>query len=89
MDNKIQTSLDWHHVSADVRYRIRNLKFENRRDLALMIEYVDHLVDELSKEEINCRRLQKQTRKHQELTEKINTRLEEIDQLITFAALLN
>lgn len=89
MENKIQTSLDWQRVSADVRHQIRNLKFENRRDLALMIEYVDHLVGELSKEEINCRRLQKQTRKHQELTEKINIRLEEIDQLITFAALLN
>ena len=88
MENKIQTSLDWQHVSADVRYRIRNLKFENRRDLSLLIEYVDYLVGELSKEEINCRRHKKQTRKHQELTEKINTRLEEIDQLITFAALL-
>lgn len=87
--NQIQTSLDWQRVSANIHSQIKNLNFQNRSDIVLMLQYINHLVKELSGEEINCRRHQQQTRKHKELVDKINTRLQEIDQLVTFATLLN
>lgn len=87
--NQIQTSLDWQRVSANMHDMIRNLKYDSRSDISLMLGYVNHLVGQLSSEEINCRRLHKQTRTHKEILEKINNRLVEIEQLITFATLLN
>lgn len=88
MENVITTSLDWQKVYANLQFSIRNFTYRHRADIILMLRYVSHLVDQLSKEEINCRRLQKQTRQHIELVEKINTRIGEIEQFITFAALL-
>jgi hypothetical protein len=46
------------------------------------------MVKELSKEEINCRRQQKQTRIHKEMLAKINEEITNYERMITFAVLL-
>jgi hypothetical protein len=46
------------------------------------------MVRELSKEEINCRRQQKQTRQHKEMLDEINLEITNYERMITFAVLL-
>ena len=43
----------------------------------------------LSEEEINCRRMGRQTRKHKELLEQINQEIAHYEQYLTFGVLLN
>ena len=54
-----------------------------------MVANIGHVVKQISVEEIECRRLQKQTIKHKELVERANTIIDEIEHLITFATLLD
>jgi hypothetical protein len=46
------------------------------------------MVKDISKEEINCRRYQKQTRLHKELVDKVNEEIANYERMITFAVLL-
>ena len=46
------------------------------------------LVRDLSKEEINCRRQQRQTRLHAEQLARINEEIANYERMITFAVLL-
>jgi hypothetical protein len=46
------------------------------------------MVKDLSKEEINCRRLGRQTRLHKEKVDKINEEIANYERMITFAVLL-
>jgi hypothetical protein len=47
------------------------------------------MVKKLSEEEINCRRMGRQTRKHRELLEQINQEIAHYEQYLTFGVLLN
>ena len=47
------------------------------------------MITELSIEEIECRRKQKQTKRHKEMITKINKEIEKYEQMITFGTLLN
>jgi hypothetical protein len=46
------------------------------------------MVTELSKEEINCRRLGKQTSNHKQMVDKINREIANYERMLTFAILL-
>jgi glucose-6-phosphate dehydrogenase assembly protein OpcA len=58
------------------------------RDLRQMLSSVDKVVTEISKESVECRRMKKQTMKYTELTEQANQMLTNLEQHVTFAALL-
>jgi hypothetical protein len=85
--NKLTTSLDWVKVQAEIEAPVHKLKgysgemLKMSRNIALM-------VTKLSTEEIECRRMQRQTRKHKELLAIINTEIENYEQMVTFAVLL-
>lgn len=61
---------------------------EAYRDLRKMLASVDKVVTEISKESVECRRIKKNTIKYSELTEQVNMLLTNLEQHITFAALL-
>lgn len=85
---QIQTSLDWAKVQIAIEQPARKLKTYNHQMLQIS-RNIGLMVADLSKEEINCRKLGKQTRKHQELVDKINAEIENYERMITFAVLLN
>ena len=58
------------------------------RDLRKMLANVDRVVTEISKESVECRRTKKETLKFTELKNQANTLLDNLDQHITFAALI-
>ena len=58
------------------------------RDLRQMLSSVDKVVTEISKESVECRRMKKTTIKYTELTEQVNQMLANLEQHVTFAALL-
>jgi 5-methylcytosine-specific restriction endonuclease McrBC regulatory subunit McrC len=58
------------------------------RDLRQMLSSVDKVVTEISKESVECRRMKKTTNKYTELTEQADMLLTNLEQHITFAALI-
>ena len=58
------------------------------RDLRKMLASIDKVVTEISKESVECRRTKKETPKFAELTAQANMLLDNLDQHITFAALI-
>jgi 5-methylcytosine-specific restriction endonuclease McrBC regulatory subunit McrC len=58
------------------------------RDLRQMLSSVDKVVTEISKESVECRRMKKTTSKYTELTEQADMLLTNLEQHITFAALI-
>ena len=58
------------------------------RDLRKMLVPIDALVTEMSREDVNCRQLKKTTLKYRELEAKANDLLTNLEQMVTFAALL-
>ena len=87
MNNQIQTSMDWADVQTAIEAPVYRMKkyttemFKVSRNIGLMVV-------ELSKEEIECRRMQKQTRKHKEIVDKINEEIANYERMLTFAVLL-
>lgn len=58
------------------------------RDLRHMLATIDKVVTEISKESVTCRRLKKTTPKYTELSEQADQLLTNLEQHVTFAALL-
>ena len=58
------------------------------RDLRRRLGAVDHAISLMSQESVECRRLKKSTIRYRELTEETNKLLDNLEQHITFAALL-
>jgi septation ring formation regulator EzrA len=58
------------------------------RDLRKMLSSIDKIITEMSKEDVNCRQLKKTTLKYRELEAQANTSLSNLEQMVTFAALL-
>jgi hypothetical protein len=83
---QIQTSKDWPAIETELMERAKTLPAASK-DLQKICKNIQILVSLLSKEEIECRRLQKQTIKHTELVSKVNEQIALLEQLITFAAL--
>ena len=59
------------------------------RDLRKMLDNVDKVITEISKESVECRRMKKDTLKYIELKEKANSLLNNLEQHVTFAALIS
>jgi len=58
------------------------------RDLRKMLANVDRVITALSQESVECRRLKRDTSKFVELKKQINGLLDNLEQHITFAALI-
>jgi hypothetical protein len=83
---KITSSLEWFNVRAEIVAQIHRLDYN--ADLRKMLKSIDHMVEELSKLEVEARRINKTT-KTQPKIDAINNAIETLDQFITMAALLN
>lgn len=87
MENTIQTSLDWPKVQSNIEtpvYRMKKYSVE----MLKVSKNIGSMVTELSKEEIVCRRLGKQTNLHKEMVNKINKEIANYESMVTFAVLL-
>jgi hypothetical protein len=58
------------------------------RDLRKMLAGVDRVVTEISKEAVECRRTKKTTIKYKELEQQAQDLLTNLEQMVTFAALI-
>ena len=85
---EITTSLDWAEVSIQLENAAKRMKRYGPEMLKISSNIGD-MVKLLSEEEINCRRMGKQTRQHQELLTKINQEILQFEQYITFGVLLS
>ncbi len=83
---KITSSLEWFNVRAEIVSQIHRLAYKDY--LRKMLKSIDHMVEELSKLEVEARRINKTT-KTQPKIDAINNAIETLDQFITMAALLN
>ena len=85
--SELQTSLDWPAMQTAMEapaYKINKFSGELRQ----MSDNIGGMIKALSIEEIECRRQQKQTRKHRELLDKINEYISDYERNLTFAVLL-
>ena len=58
------------------------------RDLRKMLVPIDATVTEMSREDVNCRQLKKTTLRYRELEAQARDLLSNLEQMVTFAALL-
>ena len=59
------------------------------RDLRKMLDNVDKVITEISKESVECRRTKRDTLKYIELKEKAGSLLDNLEQHVTFASLIS
>ena len=85
--NTIQTSLDWPRVCGVIEQPARQLKQHTRQMLRLS-KNIGIMVTALGNEEIQCRRIGRQTARHIKLLEQINQEIANYEQLITFGLML-
>ena len=85
---EINHSLEWAQIQIDLERPAKKLK-RYSNDMLQISTNIGRLVKQLSEEEINCRRMGRQTRKHQDLLEKINGEINMYEQMLTFGVLLN
>jgi hypothetical protein len=69
-------------------FKIIACKQEHQRDLKRMWRVCKDIVTEISKEDVTCRRLGKDTPKKLELIEKLNESVNTLEQYLVFATLL-
>ena len=84
----INHSLEWAEVQIALDRPAKKLK-RYSNDMLQISTNIGRLVKQLSEEEINCRRMGRQTRKHKELLEQINQEIAHYEQYLTFGVLLN
>ena len=60
-----------------------------RRDLMKMLKNIDVAINAVSRESVECRRLHKDTLRYKELVQQVKTLIVNLEQHLTFAALLN
>jgi len=85
---QIDTSEDWPMVETKLTESAKNLSFTMRNDLEMINKNICSLISELSKEEINCRRQHKPTRKFIELQTECNTIIADYQKMILMGQLL-
>jgi uncharacterized protein (DUF3084 family) len=85
---EITTSLDWQKIRIEM-ITISKGTGKYQHEMIKIIENLDLMVSELSKEEVKCRQQHKQTQTHRELVNKINNEIANYEQMITFGTLLN
>ncbi len=62
---------------------------EARRDLMKMLRNIDTAMNQISRESVECRRLHRETGHYKELVKKAADLIANLEQHLTFAALLN
>ena len=87
MEIQLHSSLDWPEVQTALEAPLHKMK-KYTNEMWNISHNIGLMVKELSKEEINCRRQQKQTRIHKETLAKINEEITNYERMITFAVLL-
>jgi PP-loop superfamily ATP-utilizing enzyme len=87
MEHQIQSSLDWPAVETALEAPLHRMK-KYTHEMWNISHNIGLMVKELSKEEVNCRRQQRQTRLHAEQLAKINESIADYERMITFAVLL-
>lgn len=87
MDNQIQTSMDWAAVQQRIELPVVRMK-KYSGEMLKVSRNIGLMVKELSKEEITCRRMGRQTLNHKELVDKINQEIANYERMLTFAVLL-
>ena len=60
-----------------------------RRDLMKMLKNIDMAINAVSRESVECRRLHRETLHYQELVRQARAQITNLEQHLTFAALLN
>ena len=60
-----------------------------RRDLMKMLKNIDVAVNAVSRESVECRRLHRETLHYRELLQQATIQITNLEQHLTFAALLN
>ena len=60
-----------------------------RRDLMKMLKNIDVAINAVSRESVECRRLHRGTLHYQELVQQVKALIVNLEQHLTFAALLN
>lgn len=60
-----------------------------RRDLLKMLRNIDTAINDISRESVECRRLHRETGHYKELVKKATDLIANLEQHLTFAALLN
>jgi PP-loop superfamily ATP-utilizing enzyme len=85
--NEIQSSLDWPEVQTALEAPLHKMK-KYTHEMWNISHNIGLMVKDISKEEINCRRHQTQTRLHKELVDKVNEEIANYERMITFAVLL-
>lgn len=84
----INHSLEWSAVQLNLEKAARQMKKYDDQMLKVS-QNIGRMVAELSKEEVNCRRQNRQTQRHRELLAKINKEIASYEQMLTFGVLLN
>jgi len=79
--------MDWAEVQNRIENPIRKMK-KYSHEMWNISHNIGLMVKDVSKEEINCRRLGKQTRLHKELVDKVNEEIANYERMLTFAVLL-
>jgi hypothetical protein len=82
---KIETALDWQEVSSQIRKDLNSIGYNP--DLQKMFNNIQLMVTELSKLEVNGRRL-RTTNFTQELVGKINKAIDHLEKLILMGLLM-
>ncbi len=60
-----------------------------RRDLMKMLKNIDTAINAVSRESVECRRLHRETGHYKELVKNVENLIHNLEQHLTFAALLN
>ena len=60
-----------------------------RRDLMKMLKNIDAAINAVSRESVECRRLHRETGHYKELVKNAENLIDNLEQHLTFAALLN
>ena len=90
MRDQLQVCTDWDKISSELTAQISRLtSYQNSMQLRLILNNISLTVKKIGIEEIDCRRFKKQTVRHRELVAQVNNMIEEIEQMITFATLLD
>ena len=84
---EINQSLDWAKVSIELENAAKKMK-RYGPEMLKMSNAIGHMVKKLGEEEINCRRMGRQTRQHKELVAKINEEIANFERYLTFGVLL-
>lgn len=82
---KIETSLDWLEVGGKLTRQLNNLPFNY--DLRLLIGNIDKMIVELSKAEVEARRIHKPEYTKQKV-DNINQAIDHLEKLILIAELM-